>query len=426
MLEDFLHFVWRTRRIDIRNLKSTQNNSLNIFDFGHYNTDAGPDFLEAKIEIDGTIWAGNVEMHLKSSDWYRHKHEKDPAYNNVILHVVLEHDREVYLPTGEIIPCLELKSLITKSLHAKYQKLIANQTFISCQSEIENVPELVKINLKDRLLVERLEQRTKALTIQLERLKNDWEEITYQQLAKTFGLKVNKEAFEMLARALPLKILNKHKDSLFQLESLFFGQAGMLDVDFEEYYPKKLKKEYAFLKKKYGLKSIPVSAWKYLRMRPANFPSIRIAQFAQFIYQTDHVFSKILAAKNEKEIHNLFKLKVSGYWKTHYSFGKVSKASDKSLGKSFRDLIIINGIAPLMFVYSKQIDEQSVMNRGLKYLEMVKAEKNKVIKKLQEVGFKVEHSGDSQSLLQLYKSYCQKKRCASCGIGCSILNRKLN
>lgn len=424
MLEDFLHFVWRTRRIDIRNLRSTQGHKIQIFNFGHYNTDAGPDFLEAKIEIDHTLWAGNVEMHLKSSDWYKHKHQHDPAYNNVILHVVLEHDKEVYLPTGEKIPCLKLKKLIDNDLVHRYKMLLAQSNFIPCQEELTLVPTVVKLSVLDRLLVERLELRTVHLKQRFDLYKNDWEEIAYQHLAACFGLKVNKEAFDMLSRSLPFRILLKHRDSLFQLESLLFGQAGMLSEEFEDTYPNQLKKEYQFLQKKYNLKAIPKSAWKYMRMRPANFPSIRIAQFAQFIYQTEHLFSKMLVAENEKEIHNLLRVKISGYWKTHFKFDKASKATEKRLGKGFKDLIIINGVAPLLFLYSKMKAAPEMLEKAIKLLESIKAEENKLIKEFRKIGFQTAHSGDSQSLLQLYGSYCSKKKCASCGIGNSLLKTK--
>ena len=421
MLEDFLHFVWRTRRFDLKNLKSCQGESIQIHQFGILNTNAGPDFLQAKIQIGDTLWAGHVEMHLKSSDWYKHKHETDPAYDNVILHVVFEHDREVLRSNGEKIPTLELAKRIDSSIENKYYHLIKNEKKIPCQSHFDAVEDIIKHSVLDRLLVERLERRTVFIRESLELNNQDWEQTLYGLLAASFGLKVNKDAFHALSRSLPFKILLKHRDKLHHLEALLFGQSGMLEKDFKDPYPVQLKKDYLHFKKMYGLEAIQNSMWKFMRMRPANFPSVRLAQFAQFIYQTEHIFSKLLAAENGLEIRNLFEIKVAGYWKSHYVFEKASNSRQKKLGKGFVELIIINAIAPFLFVYSKAKDDQRYLDKAIKLLESVKAEKNTIIKKWEAIGLDLTTAADSQAALELYQCYCLKKRCASCGVGASIL-----
>ena len=424
MLEDFLHFTWRTRRFDLKNLISCQGESVQIQQFGILNTNAGPDFLQAKIKIGDTLWAGHVEMHLKSSDWYKHKHQDDRAYDNVILHVVFDHDQEVIRSTGEKIPTIELKSRIDKGIEHKYIHLIKNEKKIPCQGQFLEVENVIKHSVLDRLLVERLEKRTVFIKEELKANYQDWESTLYSLLAAVFGLRVNKDAFHSLSRSLPLKLLLKHRDKLNQLEALLFGQAGLLEKDFEDDYPNQLKRDYLHYQEKYKLTPIPFTMWKFMRMRPANFPTIRITQFAQFIYQTESIFSKILAAENATEIRNLFSVKVAGYWKTHYVFDKESKATEKRLGKNFIDLIIINAIAPFLFVYSKAKDDYRYFDKAIKLLESTKAEKNTITKQWEEIGLELDSAADSQAALELYQCYCLKKRCASCGIGAALLKSK--
>ena len=421
MLEDFLHFTWRTRRFDLKNLISCQGESIQIQQFGILNTNAGPDFLQAKIQIGDTLWAGHVEMHLKSSDWYKHKHETDSAYDNVILHVVFEHDKEVLRSSGEKIPTLELKNRVNKGIEHKYIRLIKNEKKIPCQSQFDAVENIIKRSVLDKLLVERLERRTTFIQKELEANKQDWESTLYSLLAAVFGLKVNKDAFHSLSRSLPFKVLLKHRNRLHDLEALLFGQAGLLDKDFEDDYPNQLKKDYFHFKQKYGLTPVPQSMWKFMRMRPANFPTIRLAQFAQFIFQTEHIFSKILAAENSVEIRNLFSVKVAGYWKNHFVFDKASKPTQKRLGRSFVDLIIINAVAPFLFVFSKAKDDHRFLNKSIALLDATKAEKNIITKQWSEIGLILDSAADSQASLELYQCYCLKKKCASCGIGASIL-----
>ena len=324
MKEDLLHYVWRLQRFDTTDLKTTEGQSIQILKTGEHNHNAGPDFLDARIQIGKTLWAGNVEMHLKSSEWIAHSHQNDQAYENVILHVVLEEDRKILREDGTPIPCLELKKRIAGRLSRIYQKLLHNEQWIPCQYDFFKVGEMTKTLWLDRLMVERLECKTIVIEKLLKENKNNWEATFYQSLARNFGVKVNADPFERLARTIPLSIVGKHKSSLFQIEALFFGQSGLLHNSFQDEYPQRLQKEFDFLRKKYQLHPIEKTSWKFLRMRPANFPTIRIAQFAQLIFQSVHLFSKILAASNVKEIENMFELRLSNYWQSHYVFDKKS------------------------------------------------------------------------------------------------------
>lgn len=361
--EDLLHYIWRTKRFEISSLQTTTGESIEIQDFGKHNPNAGPDFLNAKVKIGDTLWAGNVEMHINSSDWIKHQHNKDRAYDNVILHVVLEEDLTIYRGTGEVIPCLELRKKIPLRLANTYQKLKHNEHWIPCQHHFYEVNDMTKNMWLDRMMVERLELKTKMIELELARNNNDWEETFYWFLARNFGVKVNAEPFEWLAKSLPLKILAKHKNNLHQVEALLFGQAGLLNESLKDEYPQSLLKEYEFLKQKHRLQPIAGVSWKFMRLRPANFPTIRIAQFATLIHQSIHLFSKILEADTIEQIEQLFRVKLSDYWSTHYVFDKISTERNKSLGRSTIHLLIINTIAPFLFFYGSQrgVDRKSVV-----------------------------------------------------------------
>lgn len=421
MKEELLHYLWRTKRFDFTNLHTTQGDTLQIFQTGDYNTHAGPDFLNAKIHIGDTTWAGNVEMHVCASDWLRHGHATDKAYDNVILHVVLEEDVPILRASGERIPCLEMKTLIAPKLSSKYLELLHSEYWIPCQAQFAQVSEMTRTLWLERLLVERLEQKTELIAQQLQQNQQNWEETFYQLLARNFGVQVNMEPFELLAKSTPLLLLAKHKNSLLQIEALLFGQAGLLESDFEDAYPHQLKKEYAFLQKKYGLTPIRGESWKFLRLRPANFPTVRIAQFAMLIFQSNHLFSKMLAATSVEEIENMLELKLSNYWLTHYRFDKDSKKSAKKLGKSTIHLIIINTIAPFLFLYGKWKSDERYKDRAFALLEQVPPEENHIIENWQQLGVKPESAYQTQALLQLKKRYCDAKKCLNCAIGNAIL-----
>ncbi|MEM9887016.1 MAG: DUF2851 family protein [Bacteroidota bacterium] len=419
--EDLLHYAWRTKRFHLRNLTTTEGESVEIIDFGKHNTHAGPDFFNAKVKIGTTLWAGNVEMHVLASDWMKHRHNEDRAYDNVILHVVLEEDNPVYSADQSRIPCLELRGRIPLKISNTYQKLQANESWIPCEHHFHTANELTKRMWLDRMLVERLEQKTNLVQLELSKNQNDWEETFYWFLAKHFGLKINVEPFENLAKSLPLKILNRYKDQLFQLESLLFGQAALLDKDFEEDYPNRLKKEYDFLRHKHRLQPISAVAWKFMRLRPANFPTIRIAQFAALLHQRDHLFSSVLAAKQLADIEALFQVALDGYWNTHYVFDKISKKRKKSLGKATVRLLIINTIVPFLFLYGTTRDLKHQREKALLFLDQLPPESNSIISAWKGLGIVPQSAYDTQALLQLKNAHCNASRCLDCSIGDQIL-----
>ena len=423
MQEDFLHFVWRLQRFNPKGLVTTTGETIDIINFGTHNHHSGPDFLNARLRIGDTLWAGNVEMHLRSSEWLVHQHQSDAAYENVILHVVLEEDTIIRHPDGERIPCLNLRPYLPAGLAKQYLRLLHNENWIPCQHQLYTVPSVIRSLWLDRMLVERLEQRTATMAVRLQQNQGDWEETFYQSLAWGFGLKVNADPFLMTAESLPLKTLLRHKNSLLQLEALLFGQAGMLNLKFKDEYPKRLQNEYTFLRKKYNLTPIVVTLWKYMRMRPANFPTIRLAQLATLLFRTGHLFSKMLVVKNLKEIENAYVVELSNYWQTHFRFDKESSKSTKSLGSSRIHLLVINIIAPFLFLYGQKKDDQTYKDRALQLLEEVPAERNAIISQWNELGLDAEQAAQSQALLQLKKHYCDNKRCLDCAIGCNILKR---
>lgn len=421
--EDFLYFLWRFKRFDFNDLRTTTGEAITLIALGEYNTHAGPDFLNAKIKIGDTLWAGNVEMHLFASDWLKHKHQEDAAYENVILHVVYEADEVIKYKDGTAIPALELRKRIPSNLLSQYLKLLHNEYWIPCQHQFHNVSDFTKSLWYDRLLIERLEEKTKAIKMALDRNTGDWEETFYQFMARNFGLKVNAEPFEHLARSLPHITLAKHKNSLFQLEALLFGQAGLLSEEFDDDYPNQLKKEYQFLKTKHQLTPIPVASWRFLRLRPANFPTIRLAQFATLVYQSTHLFSKILKINTFKEIEELLKVQLSDYWLTHYTFDSESDKRNKSLGKTTIRLIIINTIVPFLFLYGKETANDDYKDKALQLLEELPAEKNSIINKWKDLGVVSSSAYHTQALLQLKNVYCSKSRCLECSVGNALLKK---
>ncbi|MEL6276023.1 MAG: DUF2851 family protein, partial [Bacteroidota bacterium] len=311
MREDFLHYLWRLARFDLRNLATTEGEPIVIEHFGYHNTNAGPDFSNARIRIGKVHWAGNIEMHLNASEWYDHNHQNDPNYESVILHVVLEEDQPVYRSNGSRIPCLELRGRIPSGLIRKYWRLQHNESWIPCANQLQSVSTLTINHWLERLMIERLERRAQQLESLLKAVNRDWEELFYQSLARSLGGQVNADAMEILARALPLRILLRHKSSQLQIEALLFGQAGLIPENSDEAYPQKIKREYEVLAAKYKLKSLPKTIWRYLRLRPANFPELRIAQLARLLATTGQLFSKTIVTADVKELENMFDINLS-------------------------------------------------------------------------------------------------------------------
>lgn len=421
MRESFLHFLWRSRRFDHHDLHTTEGQPIEILHPGEMNTDAGPDFFNARLRIHDTVWAGNVEMHLRSSEWLAHGHSNDPAYDNVVLHIVWEEDVPILRANGERIPCMVLKGRVMDRILAHYERIEHEQAWIPCQSFFQQVPDIVRLNWMDRVLVERLEQKTDAITAALEQTGQHWEEAFYRMLARNFGLKVNAEPFEALARSLPLLLLAKHKNNLLQVEALLFGQAGFLEEQFEEEYPNALAREYRHLRGKYELVPLSVSQWKFLRLRPANFPTVRLAQFAVLVHQSAHLFSKILESNNLRELENLFSVQASPYWDTHFLLDKATAKRQKTLGRDFVHLIVINTIIPFLFLYGKLKDNEAYQKRALALLEELPPESNALLDGWLALGQKCSNAYQTQALIHLKTRYCDAKRCMECAVGNAIL-----
>jgi len=421
--EDFLHYVWKFRLFDRLDLRTNDGDELEIFSAGMHNSDSGPDFQNARIRIGDTVWAGNVEVHLSSSDWQRHGHTTDNAYENVILHVVYRDDVPLVLPTGRRIPTLELQNRIPGELHSRYHKLIfGEQTIIPCEASIGSVDSLTLHNWLTRVLVERLEKKSAAVIPALNFNRGDWEETFYQFLAANFGFKTNALPFELLAKSLPQNILAKHKNNPMQIEALIFGQAGFLQGEFKDEYPLKLKEEYSFLQKKYKLTPVEKHLWKFMRLRPANFPTIRLAQFAALIVKSNHLFSNLLEIKDVKTLKALFtEVKVNLYWDDHYRFDVVSAPSSKNIGEASIDILLLNTMALFLFSYGKYNQLQHFINRSLQLLEHLPGENNKIITDFSTLGVKIKTAFESQALIELKNSYCNYKKCLNCGVGNKIL-----
>ena len=418
MSEDFLHYLWKFK-LFTGELQTSEGDPVQVLNCGTHNTDAGPDFFNAKVKIGNTTWAGNVELHIKSSDWNQHGHEHNKAYKNIILHVVYEADA---VAKGiSKVPLVELKNKFHAELWTRYESFLKNKDWIPCAKIIHTANDFTITNWLDRMLVERLEQKTILIGEQIKQNKNNWEETFYQCLARNFGFKLNALPFELLAKSLPLIYLGKHKNSLLQIEALLMGQAGFLDEKFTNDYPKELKREYDFLKNKFQLNPVEKHLWKFARTRPVNFPTIRIAQFAMLVFKSSHLLSIILETTNQKAFYKLFDMETSAYWKTHYRFDHAGKKSEKHIGKTSIDNILINTVAPFLFFYGRQKENEEVKNRAIKLLETLPPENNVVLKNWKQLKINATSSGTSQALLQLKNEYCTKKKCLHCGIGIKLL-----
>ena len=419
--EQFLQYIWENRLFFGNNQKSVQKQTLKIIDVGKRNTNSGPDFFNAKIEIDGTLWAGNVEIHKKSSDWNLHKHTTDKAYKNVILHVVEDHDTDIFLQNNELLTTLILS--YPKQLKLNYQKLLDAKTWIACENDFHKINPVVLQLGFNRLMIERLEEKTDIINNKLAENNNNWNETFYQMLAKMFGFKVNALPFEMLAKALPMQILGKHKSNLFQLEALLFGTSGLLNQQLlgDDYFLK-LRNEFSFLYKKYSLKPIETHLWKFLRLRPVNFPTIRISQFAALIYKSQGLFSKVIEIPELNDLKNLFKVKASDYWTKHYNFNKTTSTTvEKEMGETSINTLIINVVIPFLFVYGEKQNKVELKNRALDFLENLPSESNSILKKWAGLGIESRSAFESQALLQLKNQYCEKKKCLHCQIGVKLV-----
>jgi len=419
--EDFIHFIWRTKRIAPADLVTTDGILVDVADYGVYNVDAGPDFFNGKIKINDTVWAGNIEMHVFSSDWHKHKHQHDEAYNNVILHVVYEHDEEVLDPTGKPIPTIALKGKIPKVVLDNYLTLVQSFNDIPCAAMIHKVEEAKIEFWKYKLTIERLNKKAEYVQTLLIQNNGDWEETLYQLLARYYGSKVNIEPFEALARSLPLSILQKNKDKKAIITALLFGQAGMLEANYQDQYFLDLKKEYDFQKSKYNLRTINKMTWKFSKLRPVNFPTIRIAQFAALMSNVQFLFSKIKDNSDPKYIKTLLQSVPDDYWDERYRFDTEAAFLPKKMGEDGINLLMINAIAPLLFSYGRAIDDEKYVDAAITILDDIHAETNVITKQWKSLGIKVKSAFDSQALVHLKTTYCDLRRCLSCKIGNEII-----
>ncbi len=421
MKEDFLHYLWQNSLYN-KSLELQDGTVVEILSPGTKNHDSGPDFFNAKVKIGQTVWAGNVEIHVNASDWFRHNHHNDPSYDNIILHVVANNDGEIKRVSGESTPVIVLKA--QNEVYNQYLFLMQSQSWVPCESFINKVNELVLMEWKDALLVERLTQKSGLIEDRYHQNNKNWEETFYQTLAYNFGFKINAQPFEMLAKSIPLIYLGKHKDDLLLIEALLFGQSGLLPEDPADDYTMQLAKDYRHLKNKFGLQPLSGHLWKFSKLRPANFPTIRIAQFARLIFKSNALMSLILEAGNFVEVKKYFDLEVSDYWKTHFVFEKCSEYSNKLFGESAFQNILINSIAPFFAFYSGCNGKMIYMEKAVDWLSQIKAEQNHIIKHWKSLGLDIKNAFDSQALIQLKNQYCDKRRCLNCRIGNQVIQHK--
>ncbi|WP_028897212.1 DUF2851 family protein [Prevotella sp. HUN102] len=431
-MEKFIHYVWKHRLFPLSELATTDHQPVEIIDTGLHNHDAGPDFFNAKVKIGGTVWVGNVEIHHKASDWYLHGHEKDARYNNVILHVVGVSDTMVKKENGEILPQLVLP--VPVSVEQNYKELLATDHYPPCYKIIPTLTRLMIHSWMTALQTERLEQRTAAIQQRVDDCNGNWEAAYFVTLARNYGFGINGDAFEQWAKHIPLIAVDHHRDDLFQIEAIFMGQAGLLELKsvperyqeeaVREGYFGRLRTEYQYLAHKFSLNPIEAGLWKFLRLRPQNFPHIRIAQLANLYYQRKAGLVALIDCQTIEEVAELLQTQVTPYWEMHYTFGSESTKSRKTLSKASLQLLIINTVVPMLFAYGRHKSSEKLCGRAFDFLETLKAENNHIVRMWREVGLEVDSAGDSQALIQLKKEYCDRKDCLRCRIGYEYLKAR--
>lgn len=423
MKEDFLHYLWKFKKFDFSDLKTSNGEAVTIINCGQYLQKAGPDFFNAQITIDNQKWAGNLEIHVKSSDWYVHHHERDESYENVILHVVWEHDTEIFRKNNTEIPVLVLQNYVSKSVLENYKALTSPKSWIFCEKQLTAVDTFAFKNWQERLFFERLERKSKPIQELLEATNQDWETVLFCLLAKNFGLNTNGELFLEIAQNISFPIIRKEGFELENLEALLFGFAGFLETDREDTYYKDLKFRFYYLLQKYKLERKHINPVQFFQHRPDNFPTIRLSQLANLYFNQQNLFSKLIAATTVNTVYDLLAVSVSEYWQTHYQFDKISPKKKKALSKSFIDLIVINTIVPIQFAYAKS-KNKDISEELISLLNQVAPESNAVIQKFTTFGIKSKSAFDTQSLLQLKNEYCNKSRCLTCAVGAALLSGK--
>lgn len=424
MREDLLHFIWKYKKLATNRLFTTRNEPIEVIKVGDHNELAGPDFFNAQLRISGQLWAGNLEIHLKSSDWYAHSHELDPAYENVILHVVWEHNSEVFLKNGQPLATLELKNFISeKVLHSYKELLVQNQVaFINCERDIHKIDSFKLNNWFERLYIERLEQKSILVKLLLDKKSNGWEEVLFQLLLKSFGSKVNGELFLKLSEKLDFKIVRKLQGNVIALESIFYGMLGMLDSDeVNDKYYQQLKSEFLYHKKKFQLQEVFGARPQFFGLRPNNFPTVRLSQLASLYAGNHSLFNDLMHTADLNGLYSILTTQANEYWNSHYTFGKVSGNRKKTITKNFIDILIINAVLPLRFLFAQSRGENP-QEAVLPIIEKMACEKNSIISNFKSVKVELSNALQGQAALQLYNEYCHKNRCLKCAVGADLLS----
>jgi hypothetical protein len=417
--EEYIHYIWQYGLFDHNDLKSTDGLEIQILKKGFHNTQSGPDFTDVRLRIGEQEWVGHVEIHFRSKDWYDHGHQHDQAYNNVILHVVLTHDKEVRTQGGGILPTLSLAQRFSIEHFRRYESFITSKNWVPCENEIASLERLKIIDVLDKKVLERLERKSMYLLEDLERQDGHWEQVVFTALAMAMGAKVNAEPFRVLSFVTPLEVIKKHRDNAFLLEALFLGQAGFLAQPQDE-YSKNLAKEYGFITHKFGLNSMTKVSWKLAPVRPASAPQVRIVQLSRLFQGTENLFSLLLEASLE-ELHEAFDVILDGYWEAHHSLGKPSKPQVKRIGQNLRNSLFINVAAVLRFSYGMSQAKQRFKDSAVSLLESIPPEQNNIVRKWKEIGVKAENALDTQALIQLKREHCDRKNCLACSIGKELL-----
>jgi hypothetical protein len=426
MTEQLFQFIWQYKLFDINAISTTtQGDQIQILSTGILNTDAGPDFTNAKIKIGSTTWAGNVELHINASDWIKHKHQHQTSYQKIILHVVLHADVKIFDEAKNEIPTIVLKDAIAENLLLAYESLMNNTKELACYAQIKNVKSLIVQQQLDRVLLERLQAKTERIKELLVQTNNDWNEVFYISIARAFGSSVNAESFQAMAVRIPLKLLAKQKNNLIQLEAMLFGVSGLLPAKSEDAYIQLLQQEFALLKTKFSLVAMNATRFKFMRMRPANFPTLRIAQLASLIHHASQLMSKVLETSHDvKLLEKLFDAQASEFWQSHYTFNDdVHKLSKKSFGKTSIHGIIINTVCPILYQYGKYMGEEKYCEQAIQLLQNLPAEKNKFTDVFSDIGYKPENAFQSQAIIQQYQHYCAPKNCLRCTVGFSLVKK---
>lgn len=430
-MEQLLHYTWKHRLLPLTELTTTDGRRVEIIDPGLHNRNAGPDFFNAKVKIDGTLWVGNVEIHDRASDWYLHGHDHDPRYDNVVLHVCEVVDREVQNSVGHYLPQMTLS--VPQHIRDNYDELQKTDQYPPCYKIIPDLTRLTVHSWMAALQTERLERKTEDIRRRAELCGGSWEDAYFVTLARNYGFGINSDTFEQWAMNVPLKAVDHHRDDLFQIEAIFMGQAGLLELAtvpkhyqqdaLNDGYLAKLRNEYQYLAHKFSMKPMDTARWNFLRLRPQNFPHIRLSQLANLYYQRKAGLSQLVECKTVDQLKTLLSTHVTPYWETHYTFGSLSAKNEKHLSSGSLNLLMINTAIPMLFAVGRHRQKEELCDRAFDLLEQLKPENNHIIRMWQQCGLPVQSAGDSQALIQLKKEYCDKRDCLRCRFGYEYLKR---